>query len=172
MIRNMLSLEHSISMFEQILRINPNCSSIADQVVTSRHAIETEIYETIPEGKSIYALQGNDKVDEFLASCVECLKNFSLIVCLESYDLNFSQTLKSLNYLGASSVEILNTFRILAKQDLQVRRSSFMTDIIQAFSTVKTGELRRIVCILAVLENIGMMDGVAILAEHIVLGGK
>lgn len=171
MIRNMLSLEYTLNMFEEVLHINPTCPDIGQQVVISRHAIESDIYETIPEGKSIYALEGHDKVDDFLGSCVECLKNFALLVCLESFDLKFSQTLKSLNYIGASSIELLNTFRVLAKQDLQHNRYTFMKDIIQAFSSIKTGEVRRIVCIIAVLENIGMLDGVAVLAEHIVLGG-
>lgn len=171
MIRDMLSIEHTLSMFEQVLHINPTCADIAQQVVISRHAIESDIFEQIPEGKTIYSLEGHDKVDDFLGSCVECLKTFSLLVCLESFDLKFSQTLKSLNYIGASSIELLNTFRILAKQDLQHNRFAFMNDIIQAFSAIKTGEVRRVICIIAVLENIGMLDGVAILAEHIVLGG-
>lgn len=172
MIRQTISMDHSLSQIEALLKINSNCPSIEEQVKLSRHAIETEIYETIPEGTSIYSLTGHNKVDDFLGSCIECLKNFALLVCIESYDLNFGQSLKSLNYLGAPAIEIMNSFRILAKQSLQSQKVQFMDDIIKAFSSVKPCELRRLVCVIAVLDNLGISDGVAILAEHIVLGGR
>ncbi|MBR1735594.1 MAG: hypothetical protein IJ736_01075 [Firmicutes bacterium] len=72
--------------------------------------------------------------------------------------------------MGGSELQLTNSFKVLSKKDLQPRRASFFEDILKAFSLIKTCELRRIVCIMAVLENIGMLDAVAVMAHHIVLG--
>lgn len=171
MIRDMVNLSHTLSMFENVLKINPNCQNIQDQVVISRKAIENEIYMNIPEGKTIYDISG-DRVDDFLGSVTECLKHFTLLTVLESWDLQFGQTLKAINYIGEGRMEVVNSFRLLVRKDLQYKRSQFFEELINAFSSIQSGELRRIVCIMAVFENIGMLDAMAIMAAHIVLGGR
>jgi len=170
MIRDKINIEYTLRQFESILKINTSVADLREQVKLSRKLIEESIYEVIPEGKTIYDLEGHDKADAFLGSLTECIKNFSLIVCIEAYDLNFSQTLKSVNYLGGSELQLTNSFKVLSKKDLQTKRTTFFEDILKAFSLIKTCELRRIVCIIAVLENIGMLDAAAVLAHHIVLG--
>lgn len=169
-LRDKVNLDYTLRQFEAVLKVNPNVTNLNEQVILSRRAIEENIYESIPDGKTIYDLEGHEKTDMFLGSITECLKNFSLVVTLEAYDLNFGQTLKSLNYLGSSELSITNSFKILSKRELQSERVHFFSDLLKGFSAAGIGELRRIVCIMGIFENIGMMDAVAILAHHVVLG--
>lgn len=170
MLRDNVSLEYTLRQFESILKINPSTENIKEQIQLSKKAIEEKIYEVIPSEKSIYDLEGHEQTDIFLGSLMECLKNFSLIVTLEAYDLKFGQTLKSLNYLGSSELGLTNSFKILSKKDLQMEKIHFFDDLLKGFSATNVGELKRIICIMGVLENIGMMDAVGILAHHVVLG--
>lgn len=170
MIRDKIDLNYTLKQMESILKINVNVKDIKDQVRLSRKFIEERIYESIPEDKTIYDLEGHDKVDAFLGSLIDCLKNFSLILCIEAYDLSFGETLKTINFLGSNELHLTNSFKVLSKRDLQKNRNVFFDDLLKAFSMTKTCTLRRIVCIMAVFEDIGMMDAVAILAHHIVIG--
>lgn len=170
MLRDKVNMEYTLRQFEALLKINVNAADIKEQALLSKKFVEESIYEEIPLGKTIYSLEGHEKTDTFLGSVTECIKNFSLIICIEAYDLHFGQTLKTINYLGVTELELVNSFKVLSKCDLQQRRTSFFDDLLKAFSIIKVCELRRIVCILAVLEEIGMLDAAAILAHHIVMG--
>lgn len=168
-IRETLNIDYILKQFENLFSIDPNTPDLKQQVMLSRSVIEQRIKTSIPEN-GIYFLKGYDQVDILLGALADCLKNMALLVNIESYDSVFGQTLKDVNYLGTTETKLINSFKILSKKDLQVRRVEFFSDLLTAFSAIKVCTLRRIMCIIGVLENIGVLDGVAILANHIVIG--
>lgn len=169
LIRDTLNIDYILRQFENLFNIDPNTPDLKQQIITSRAVLEQRIKIAIPED-GIYFLRGYDQVDILLGALTDCLKNIALLVNIESYDSVFGQTLKDINYLGTTETKLINSFKILSKKDLQVRRIEFFNELLTAFSAIKVCSLRRMVCIIGVLENIGVLDGVAILANHIVIG--
>ena len=170
MIRDLVSIEYILQQFETLLQINPGNNDIAEQVKISRLSVESQLRISL-EGKSIYDMGGRDGVDMFLSNITECLKNLSLYTMICSYDQKYPQTIKDVNYLGSEPTNLLICLKILQFSPLQYRRTEFLADLIQSASSIQTCQVRRLICIMAVLENIGHLDGVSIISGYLVLGG-
>lgn len=170
MIRDLVSIEYILQQFETLLQINPGSNDIAEQIKISRFNVESQLRISL-EGKTIYDMGGRDGVDMFLSNITECLKNLSLYTMICSYDKKYSQTIKDVNYLGSDEINLLNCLKILQYGPLQHRRTEFLANLIQSASSIQACQVRRLICILAVLENIGHLEGVSIIAGYLVLGG-
>ena len=170
MIRDLISIEYILQQFETLLYINPGNDNIAEQIKVSRLNVENQLRISL-EDKTIYDMAGRDGVDMFLSNITECLKNLSLHTLICSYDQKYSQTIKDINYLGSEPTSLINCLKMLQFAQLQYRRTEFFADLIQAASSIQTCQVRRLICVLAVLENIGHLDGVSIIAGYLVLGG-
>jgi hypothetical protein len=169
MIRDFISVDYILQQFETLLHINPGNNDIAEQVNVSRLSIESQLRISL-EDKTIYDMNGRDGVDMFLSNVTECLKNLALYTLICSYDQKYSQTIKDVNYLGSEPTNLINCLKILQFAQLQHRRTEFFADLIQSASSIQTCTVRRLICVLAVLENIGHLDGVSIISAYLVLG--
>jgi hypothetical protein len=169
MIRDFISIDYILQQLETLLHINPGNNDIAEQVKISRLNIESQLRISL-EDKTIYEMSGRDGVDMFLSNVTECLKNLSLYTLICSYDQKYSQTIKDVNYLGSEPTNLINCLKILQFAQLQHRRTEFLAELIQSVSSIQVCVVRRLFCVLAVMENIGHLDGVSIIACYLVLG--
>lgn len=170
MFRNDIHIEFTVRNLEHLLHINPNCESIKEQIMQSKTTLVQEL--GIPEipKDGIFVSRGTDKVDTFLSGILVCLKELSFIVSLETFDCKFNDTLKTVNYLGVDEISLINAFKILSKERLIQRKVEFIEELYKLFTPLSPNILRRLVCIIGVFDELQIYEGIAIIADHFILG--
>lgn len=173
MISNMLDLTQILVNFEVALRINYSIQDVNKLVKNSRDNIESMLHLELT--KDIYTLRNEvsvtTEIDAFLARVLSCLKDMALYneVCM--FSRKYRDTLADVSYLGSDKTQTLKVLKYLQDEKLYETRDSFFNSIIRAVSYIPNNNIKRLLCIMIVLESIGIKEGVAIIAQYLYLGG-
>lgn len=173
-LRNNLDLSDIIIGFESVLKIEyRDAESDAGRILlSSRQKLENAFQIQIND--NIYALQNEtmvrDSVQSFLAQVTECVKQMSLLTSISLFDRKFAVNLFEVNYLGFAKENMLNALKYLQDETLYEKRDTFIPTLTRGVSRVEASRIKRLLIVMLMLEDLGIKEGVAIIASYLYMG--
>ncbi|WP_105614127.1 hypothetical protein [Vallitalea okinawensis] len=175
MIRENLCLTDILIGFENTLRIDYKDSNVEKTKIATKRRLEN-LYQIHLVG-DIYDLQAGDRLvgDQLsilLEQLTECMKSLALLLSITMFDKRFGQTLKDINFLGFEKDNLLSALQFLQDEILYESRESFFDNLVRSISAIQLCSLKRLLVIMVVLENLGIKEGVALIAQYLYLGAE
>lgn len=174
MVRDTLILQNILTGFEEALHIDFKTQDVKQLKEETRESLEVSIREHIEE--SIYKLHIqtkylNDSVSSLIDQIETCMKDMALLLSISMFDHKFGQTLKDVSYCGFAKDELMIILKHLMDEKLQDNRGSFMKALTESLNSVNIGEVKRLFIIMLILEDLGVVEGVALIAQYLYMGG-
>lgn len=113
-----------------------------------------------------------EPIDKFIANVLTSLQGLCYLLSANMFYEDYGQTLKDLNYLGFDRDRLASSMQYLMRQTTYHNRTQFFESIVTAASRQDSCDIRRLICIMAVLEHIGFAEAVGIIAEYLYVGIK
>lgn len=175
MIIENISFTQALTSVESVLKIEYSKEAkLADIIHDSIKRLEDTYGVTID--KDIYRLQAEHELagnmlDKFLMEVTECLKQLALYNSLQIYNHGHGYTLADVNYLGLSRPNLLQELKYFMDKDLYSKREKIVNSLKQAVDNVPLNYVKRMFVALFLFEKLGIVEGVAILAQLLYMGG-
>lgn len=175
MIIESLSLTQAITSLESVLKIEYSNDAKVDETI--KEAIKRlENANGITIDKDIYSLQAEnqlatDILNHFVLDVTECLKQISLYICLQTFNHSIGFTLADVNYLGTARPKLMAGLKYLLDKNLYPRRADVINMIRSTLDSVPLNKIKRMFVALLLLEQLGITEGVAIMAQLLYMGG-
>lgn len=171
MIRDTIVLPDILTALENQLRIEHTEQDIGQLRLQTRQRIEAsfgiQISTRITEVSNGLV---NDSITSFLAQLTESLKSLSLLMAISLYDKKYSETLADVNYLGFSKQSLLTSLKYLQDEKMYARRQDFFPDLVRSIGKIDYSRIKRLLIIMVILEDLGVEEGVAIIAMYLYSG--
>lgn len=171
MIRNTIALSDVLTALENQLRIEHTQSDIGEVRLQTRQRIEASF--GIQINSRITEMQNgltNDSISSFLAQITESLKTLSLLLSVSLFDKKYAETLADVNYLGFSKQSLMTSLKYLQDEKMYARRQDFFPDLVRSIGKIDMSRIKRLLIVMVVLEDLGIDEGVAIIAMYLYSG--
>lgn len=173
MLRYKLSLTDVLMGFENVLKIDYQDSDVEKIVRNSKQRLENlygiklsgDIYEDQLDNRMT-----GDIIDLFLTQVLDKMKSLALIMSISLFDKHYGESLRDFNYLGFTEEDMKEALKYLQDEVLYEKRKLFYDQIVKAASNIEVSNTKRLLVIMAVLEHLGIKEGVALIAQYLYLG--
>lgn len=175
MILDTLSLTQAITSIESVLKIEYAKDSKLKEITTDAVRRLEDTYG-LSINKDIYTLQAENKLmtdvfDRFILEITECVKQFSMYVCLQTYNHSLTFTLSDVNYLGYERNQLMSMLKYLLDKELYPRRTEVVESMKMAIDNIPLNVVKRLFVAMLLLEQLGIVEGVAVIAQLLYMGG-
>jgi hypothetical protein len=173
LIGNTVSLPDTLLGLEGLLFIDTKLN-IDEQVRQSIAEIEAGLGVKL-DGHSIGEVRDSDpmsvsRIDGFMAQLSECLKNITLLSSMALFHNKLSVSMKDAAYLGFNAQHLQNCFKYLINERVYENRSQFLPQVLSVANKLETGYIRRLLVLVAVLDALGIKEGVCVLCQYLYIG--
>lgn len=173
MLRDKLSLTDILMGFENVLKIDYRDADAEELIKNTRRRLENSY--GIKFSGDIYAdqlkdQQVGDTLDLLLSQVLDKMKSLALLMSISLFDKRYGESLKKFNYLGIHEEELLQALKYLQDDVLYEKRKLFFDQIVRAVGNIENSDTKRLVVIMAVMESLGIKEGVALIAQYLYLG--
>lgn len=127
--------------------------------------------------KSVYELQQEsqltaDNINLFLRDVRTCLEQLSFFIELKVYHKNVPISLADVNYLGYAKKQLMTALKYLQDEKLyKQHHEEVITPLYNTLDNINICSTKRMFVDLLMLERLGVIEGVAIIAQLLYLGG-
>lgn len=173
MLRNKLSLTDILIGFESALKIDYRDKDLEEQVVNAIYRLEDaygikfsgDLYEDQLNNQQL-----GDTIDLLLSQVLDKMRSLALMMSLSLFDKRYGESLRSCNYLGFHDEELRQVLTYLQDEVLYEKRKYFFGQLIKAAAGIEISDTKRLLVTMAVLERLGIKEGVALIAQYLYLG--
>lgn len=175
MIRDTLNINDILIGFENTLCIDYRANEKIERIVKSSHERLENSYR-VKLDKGVYVAQVEnqfvgDSLATLLLQLTENLKMLSLLTTVSMFDKEYGQTLKDVNYLGFAKDKLITALKYLQDRVLYEKRGTFFSSLVAHIDFLEFCPIKRLLCIMVVLEDLQISEGVAIVAQYLYIGG-
>ena len=127
--------------------------------------------------KDVYSLQEEnqlsaDKINQFLLNIKGGLEELAFFVSLKLYHKNLPITLAEVNYIGYSRQQLLVSLRYLQDVDEYKKHGKeIIVPLTNQLNNITACTVKRLFVVLLMLDKLGIVEGVSIVAQLLYLGG-
>jgi hypothetical protein len=173
MISTMFSLQDILLSFENILRIE-YVEKDADKIIGNAKKKLENAYQ-VKLDKPVYEVQVqnafvSESLDVFLDQIVECMKSIAAYTCVVMFTRINPIALADVNYLGNDPKLLRAQLKCLQDKKLYEQRSTIVPALRNAVSNVDMSPVKRLLVIMLMLEELGLPEAVAVIAQYLYLG--
>ena len=83
-----------------------------------------------------------------------------------------SVSMKDVSYLGFNARHLQNCFKYLINERVFDNRSQFLPQVLAVANKLETGYVRRLLVLVAVLDALGIKEGVCVMSQYLYIGIK
>lgn len=174
MIKDSLDLNTIVLGLENALKIEYKEKDIEKIKQLSKQRIEaaygTRIVGSIYETQISNRLIG-DNLSTLMANVVEGLKQLALLFTVSLFDRNVGMTIADVNYLGYAKDNMLSALKFLQDEVLYESRDNFFPQITSSINHIEMSVIKRLLTVMVVMEDLGIKEGVSLIAQYLYLGG-
>lgn len=127
--------------------------------------------------KDIYSLQSEnqltaDNLNLLLQDIKACLEQCSFFIQLKLFHKNVPFTLADINYLGYAKSNLLTALRYLQdKAQAKAHKNEVIKPLYNTLDNISMCTPKRLFVVLLMLDRLGVVEGVALLAQLLYMGG-
>lgn len=174
MISDFFSLKDILLLFENTLRIEYEESDCLKIIKSAKQKLENAYQVKLD--KPVYDVQAqnelvSDALNMFLAELAEGVKNLSAFTNMVMFSKIPSISLADVNYLGFTRETLTTALKYLQDKALYEKRQSIIPPLRNAVSNIEMSQIKRLFVIMLVMEELGIKEGVAVVAQHLYIGG-
>lgn len=174
MISDLISLDQILLSFESTLKVEYDeretrkiiQSSITRLENAYKVSIDTDLY-TLQSKNQLVA----ENLNMLLMQIAECLKSLSLYVDMSMFNRSICISLADVNDLGLGRDALVTTLKYLQDKYLYQKRDTAIPSLVAAVSNIDMCTVKRLFIIMLILERLGIMEGVSVIARFLYLGG-
>jgi hypothetical protein len=175
LIRESLNLADILIGLENALKIEYKEKDVERIKSAARQRLEAAFQVRIVG--SIYETQASnrlvgDNLSILLASVMEGMKSLALLLSVTMFDRKLGMTVRDINYIGFAKENLQAALKFLQDEVLYETRDSFFPQIVQATGHVEMSTIKRLLVIMIVMEDLGIKEGVGLIAQYLYLGGQ
>lgn len=176
MFDNDLSINNVLISLEGVLQLEAVEEATISEVIESAvHRLENKFAVTFD--RDVYALQSANQLTAeslsyFLKDMLQALSQLSMYNQLKIYHKNLTFTLSDINYLGYSREQLLTALRYLQDStEYKKHHDDIVKPLYTALNNIPICSVKRLFIIMLMLDRLGVVEGVAIVAQLLYLGG-
>lgn len=175
MIKDTFSLKEILVSFEGTLRIEYSEELSTRQIIEQAMARMENTYEIFIKS-DLFSMQAEndlvaDKVNMLLRDIVECMKQMTLYTSLCLFNKSVGISLADVNYLGNDKAVLRTVLRYFQDASESSKWASALESITATLDSVPICTVKRLFVILLVLNELGIYEGVSVVAQYLYLGG-
>lgn len=170
------SLSNILHGIEGVLKIEYVGEAKVSEIIDAALARLEDVHG-FPFDKDVYTLQSesqlcNDELSKFLSDVRSCLEQMSMYINLKLYHKNHTLTLSDVNYLGYAKKQLLTALKYLQDADeYKLHRDDVIKPLYNTLNNVNMCTNKRLFIVMLMLDKLGIVEGVAIFAQFLYLGG-
>lgn len=174
MYREYLTLEDVCSEFEDALKINYK-SRMVEAIITDTKAdlkatFHVEMDKPLHELLAESSFLEND-LNTLSVSIESALKDLSFLLALSLYDSRYPETVEDKDYLGFAKDVFLGSLKKIQRADLYKESDVIIPALKRATDKIDMCLIKRLLIIMFVLYELGVDEGVCIIAQYLYIGG-
>lgn len=176
MFDNDISLNSILVSIEGTLKIEHTEEAKVDDVLLAAKQRLENTYSTVFD-KDVFTLQSesqltSDNINILLKNVSQCLAQLSLFIELKLYHKNLGIALADVNYLGYSKEKLLVALRYLQDIDEYYKHHEVIIQPLHnTLNNISMCTIKRLFIILLMFDDLGIIEGVAIVANLLYIGG-
>lgn len=170
-----MTLDNILLSFETVLKIEYDEKDTRKLINSAIRKLESA-YAMRIQGTTLYDIQSTnlnmeDSINNLLSQIFECCKTLSLFTTLSMYTGGIPIRLSTVNYLGMDEVQLKAVLRYLQYYKHASLCKDALSVIASALNNVNINYVKRLFIILLVLDELGIDEGVVVVAQLLYLGG-
>ena len=176
MLDNNIGMSNVLNGLESALKIEYPADMRVENVIDSAiRALESSYACTFT--KSIWDLQSetqltSNDLNMLVRNINTALSQLSLFIQLKLYHKNIPFTLSDVNYLGYAKQQLMTALSYLQdEREAATRRKEIIQPLTDTLNSISMCVIKRLFCIMFVLDRLGVYEGVAIIAQFLYMGG-
>lgn len=174
MLSNMVDLSTAVLAFETVLKIEYDETDTKRVIQNAIRKLETS-YGMRIEGKTLYALQSEninlaDNIQNLLMQILECTKTVSFLFQNGMYHHSIPITLSSVKYLGLGKTALQTILRYFQNEDEYYLSKNTVPQLVLGLDGVDMCTVKKMFIILLVLDQLGVTESVAVMAQYLYYG--
>lgn len=175
MLKDKVSLLKILENFEGVLQLEPNDKDSVDTTINNSIKALERAYGCSLD-KSIYVVQAENSLiagglDTFLNNITKCLQELTCYTSIHIVHGEVPFSLADVNYLGFEKAALSNALHHLLRYDLYVAwREKTLPPISSSLSYVSMCAIKRLFCIMLMLDRLGIYEGSSIVVQLLFLG--
>lgn len=171
---DIVPLHETLIGFESVLHITVENTDVEEQIRQAKSTIANQ-FQLDLSGKGVMEAKLFNpstamKVEGFLASIGESMKRIALLLTYNVATGKYGVTLREVGYLGFDKKSLANCLKYLIHEQLYGERKNFLPGLIMATSKLEVDQMRRLLVVMFVLEELGLFDGVSVIAQFLYMG--
>ncbi len=175
MLRETISLKDILIGFESTLKVDHREKDITKLKLLTKQKLENSFQ--VKFVGSLYDMQASnrlvgDSLSILLAQLTENMKSLALLLSVALFDKRYGETLRDVNYLGFAPDNLLSALKYLQDETLYEHRKEFFGSLTLSLNNLEMCDIKRLLIIAVVLEDLGVREGVALIAQYLYLGGQ
>jgi hypothetical protein len=171
-VRALLTAESVLIGLESTLYIEHNEREVLRIVDQAVRQLENQFGVVIDKPVPLIVKEAYVKMpalEVFLQQVIEQLKAVALLLSITIFDRQYTFHLRDYNYLGFDESQCLAVLKHLQDSVLYENRDSFYEVFIKSVDRLNVCEVKRWLIAMAVLERLGIAEGVSVVAQYLYL---
>lgn len=174
MLSNMADLSTAVLAFETVLKIEYDETDTKRVIQNAIRKLETS-YGMRIEGMTLYDLQSEninlaDNIQNLLMQILECTKTVSFLFQNGMYHHSIPITLSSVKYLGLGKTALQTILRYFQNEDEYYLSKNTVPQLVLGLDGVDMCTVKKMFIILLVLDQLGVTESVAVMAQYLYYG--
>ena len=176
MLNNDISLNNILVSFESTLKIEYAAESTVRETLDDAKARLENVYQVTLD-KSVFDIINEsqlsaDNVSLLMRDVKQCLADLSLFMNLKLYHKDFDMFLADVNYLGYDKGKLMNVLKYCQDKKLfKQHRENIISPLNNTLNNISMCTIKRLFIILLMFNELGIDEGVSIIAQLLYLGG-
>lgn len=173
---NSIALNNILTSFESTLSIEMSGEMKVNEIIDAAVQRLENTYGCTFD-RDVYALQSEsqlvaDNINLLLKDVQQCLAMMSFYTNLKMFHTNMAILLSDVNYLGYAKEQLLTALQYLMyEKEYKRHAEDIITPLYNTLNNIDMCSIKRLFIILLMLDRLGIIEGVAIVAQLLYIGG-
>lgn len=176
MLNNNIALNNILVSFESTLKIEYTSECTVRETLDDAKARLENVYQVTLD-RSVWDIINEsqlsaDNISLFMRDVKQCLADISLFINLKLYHKDFGMYLADVNYLGYDKSKLMNVLKYCQDKKLfKQHKENIIQPLSNTLNNISMCTIKRLFIILLMFSELGIDEGVSIIAQLLYLGG-